>query len=504
MAIIQALIALITKSAGKILNAIFGWAVHALFGKTTARDQTILSALVAAAVAWPLLAAGVVAPKIAALVLAFVPLPKSVPSWIVRLVWLGLALAVPIALGLTIAARRPPQVREESVIKRVLRGFPLTLGLALAFLIMFVSVPILRLVALVRRLKSADIPLVTDTDSYHEVAARVVEALNRHGFALQPADPGWWIKAPTRVLGFFGGKAFAGFVPLTLEHYVGGGVEISFYTSGVLLRGKGGRATWAHGLIVETAVHSRGLQTFAAAAQEIEREIRRVWKDFDQTPPAARRSDEALTRIDALAHRLATVDVDYEEWQVLYRQLLQVERAVRGQRQLLDDATGAAPAAASTPSKETAMGQDKAPPPPARDITLRGLVAPRVTGLGQLPTPALLGELTKQVEALVTTQIALAKSELAADLKTEARTVAGLSISALAAFITVNLLLVTAALALSAVLPPWGAGLTVTAMTAVVAVTAGAVAWRTRVRRPLARTRHALEEDIKWTKRHPA
>src|SRR4051812_11229006 len=123
MAILQALLALITKSAGKILNAIFGWAVHALFGRTSARDRTLLSALVGAAVAWPLLAAGVVAPRVAAFALAFVPLPKSVPSWIVRLVWLGLAIAVPVALGITIAARQPQGPSQESLARRILRGF---------------------------------------------------------------------------------------------------------------------------------------------------------------------------------------------------------------------------------------------------------------------------------------------------------------------------------------------------------------------------------------------
>ena len=262
MAILQALFALITRSAGKILNAIFGWAVNALFGRTTARDQTVLSAIVGAAVAWPLLAVGVAAPKVAAFALAFVPLPHSVPSWLVRLVWLALALAVPLALGLAIASRGRLETREP-IVKRLLRGFPLTLGLALAFIVMFVSVPLMRLMALARSEKSADVPLVTDTAAYHEVAALTVATLNRHGFGLAAAEPGWWVKAPTRILAWFGGAAFGSFVPQSLEHYEAPGIAVSFYTSGVLLRGKGQRLTWAHGLIEETVVHSDGLQTFA-------------------------------------------------------------------------------------------------------------------------------------------------------------------------------------------------------------------------------------------------
>jgi hypothetical protein len=341
MVILQALFAFVTRSAGKILNAIFGWAVHALFGKTTPRDQTLLSVLVAAAVAWPLLAIGVVAPKVAALALTFVPLSSSVPSWIVRVVWLVLAVAVPVVLGLTIAARAPAHAPAEAFWRRVLRGFPLTLGLALAFIVMFVSVPLMRLASLLRRERSTDIPLVTDASSYETVAAAVVEALNRHGFQLVAARPRWWVRAPMRLLAFFGGAAFAPFVPRAIAYYVGPGLELSFYASGVLLRGKGTRQSWARGIVGETVVHSRGFETFAPKAQELEREIRRVWTAFDEAPTRSKNASGLMARLDELARDLAKLDVPHDDWQVLYRQLLQVERVVRGRPQLLDEVTPA-------------------------------------------------------------------------------------------------------------------------------------------------------------------
>src|SRR5580692_7966994 len=107
MALLQALLALISKSAGKILNALFGWAVRALFGQTTAREQTFLSVVVAAAVAWPVLLVGIAAPKIAALLLAFVPIPHAVPPWTVRIVWVALALIIPFAVGIAVAKKAP-------------------------------------------------------------------------------------------------------------------------------------------------------------------------------------------------------------------------------------------------------------------------------------------------------------------------------------------------------------------------------------------------------------
>lgn len=483
MAILQALFALITRSAGKILNAIFGWAVKALFGRTSARDQTLLSALVAAAVAWPLLLVGVAAPKIAALALAFVPLPKFVPSWIVRLVWLGLAAIVPIALGLTIAARKPPAVRQEPFILRLLRGFPMTLGLAAAFIVMFVSVPVMRFVSMVRKEKSVDVPLATDTAAYHQVAQLVVETLRRHGLDTSPAEPGWWVKAPARILAFFGGDAFAGFVPRTIEHQEGPGLAVTFYPTGLLLRGEEHKLTLAHGLIAETVVRSDGLQTTDADAQAIERQIRHVWKIFDEAPEAHTGSARLSARVDELARALTDLDVDYDQWQVIHRQLLQLDRALHGQRQLLD--AKAPPDERDT--EEMVMDNDE-----------RGNGGrPEMTALS---TAELVKQITHQVGELARAQIQLATAELRADLKTEVKMATGLGVSALAAIMALNLLLVTAVFALAMVLPGWAAGLIVTGVMALVAAIAGVVGWKKRVRTPLARSRHELEEDVRWTK----
>jgi hypothetical protein len=340
MAILQAIFALVSKSAGKILNAIFGWAVRALFGQVSSKQQTFLSAVVAAAVAWPLLLAGLIAPKIAALLIAFIPIPRSIPAWTVRLVWLVLAIVVPFAVGLAVAAKAPPRTPPERFVTRVLRGFPITIGLATAFLIMFVSVPVMRFVAFARRQTSADVPLVTDASAYHEVSVRLCEVLDRHGFELQRARPGWWVSAPTRILTWFGGAAFRSYVPDRIEHFVSRDMTMSMYPNGVLLRGKRSRVTLAHGLIAETATHTRGLQTSNADAQKLEKQLRLVWREYDERRAAHAAPTALLDRVSELTRDLARLDVDFDDWQVLYRQILQVERAARGEHQLMDDHTG--------------------------------------------------------------------------------------------------------------------------------------------------------------------
>lgn len=341
MAILQALVTLLGRSAGKVLNAVFGWAVRALFGQTSAREQTFLSAVVAAAVAWPVLLVGVAAPKTAALLLAFVPIPRSIPSWIIRLVWSSLAVLIPLAVGLAVATKAPPHAPRESFFKRMMRGFPLTVGLALAFLIMFVSVPAMRFAALVRRFERADVPLVTTGAAYEEVAQRISTVLDQHGFGLRVAEAGWWVTAPTRILLWFGGDAFRAYIPNHLAHLVSAELELSLYPSGVLLRGRKNKVTWAHGLIAETVAHSEGLQTVAPEAQALEKDLRRLWKIYDQSPAAHAGSPRLLARLDEITHALGELAVSFDDWQVLYRQILQVERAIRGERQLFEGAAAA-------------------------------------------------------------------------------------------------------------------------------------------------------------------
>ena len=100
-------------SLGTILSTVFGWAVVALFGETSSTKKMWLSALVAAAAAWPILLIGVVAPKIAAFVLALVPMSHAVPGWVLRTVWIALII-VYIAWGSTYVAIR---VMDETVQK---------------------------------------------------------------------------------------------------------------------------------------------------------------------------------------------------------------------------------------------------------------------------------------------------------------------------------------------------------------------------------------------------
>jgi hypothetical protein len=122
----------------------------------------------------------------------------------------------------------------------------------------------------------------------------------------------------------------------------------------------------------------------------------------------------------------------------------------------------------------------------------------------QLTTAQLVKEIASAVGLLAKKQIELAKAELRADVRTEAFSIGGLGVAAVAALTAINLLLVTAVLALGLVMPAWLAGLLVTGVVLLFAAIAATLSWRRRVRSPFVRTRQALKEDIRIIKERTA
>jgi hypothetical protein len=134
-------------------------------------------------------------------------------------------------------------------------------------------------------------------------------------------------------------------------------------------------------------------------------------------------------------------------------------------------------------------------------MAVKGSEASRSGGtLRNVGTGALVKEIVSQVELLARKEVELAKIELRADVRQEARVAGGLGAAAVTGLITVVLLLVTVVLALSMVLPGWAAGLIVSGVTLAVTAVLGLVSWSRRLRNPMARTRQTLKDDLTWAR----
>ena len=189
MVLFQALIGLLRKSLGNVFRAIFGWATLALFGAVSEKDRNLLTAVVAAAAVWPVMLLGVLLPRTGAFLLAFVPIPKSVPTGLVRGVWIALTALVPITVGWFLRRRAASDPSKRAGLREWLMGFPVTLGLAAAFTFACVAVPIRKLMAMATGRKEAHIPLVIPPEHYERVAADLRAALDAGDLPVEPATP---------------------------------------------------------------------------------------------------------------------------------------------------------------------------------------------------------------------------------------------------------------------------------------------------------------------------
>ena len=498
MAILQALISYLSKSAGKALNAIFGWAVIALFGQTSPKEQTLLSAVVAAAAAWPILLLGTIVPKIALLVIAFVPLAKSVPSTWLRLVWIALALLVPIVVGIVVAARGSQENLPEPKWKKLLRGFPITLALAAAFLMMLVVAPILRIITVIQRREVVRMPALMHRSKTADTMAALAEVLATHGLPLQPAQAPWYLTAPSKIMLKIGGAAFASMANEHVQYRASPELALMVLANETVLRGKPVPVGRARALAAEVYGPRPVIQTFNADARVLEQHVKRVWSIYLEQPRHHARSVVLDRRLHELSAELSEKTLPWEEWQIIYRLLLQLDRALRGREPLLEESTYQA--------EENAMAEMKDRPalPGPRNMTklpdrlpLSKAVPVSVEGMSNRE---LVGHVIDSATLLAKKEIELAKAELKKDLKAEVAMAKGLGVGAVCALFAVNLMLVAAALALGNVMAEWAAALVVAAVVLGVGTVAGVVGWKKRVTNPLESTRRSLKEDVLWAK----
>ena len=119
-------------------------------------------------------------------------------------------------------------------------------------------------------------------------------------------------------------------------------------------------------------------------------------------------------------------------------------------------------------------------------------------------TRALVGEIGAQILELAQSEVELVRAEVASDLGAGRRTLVGLGVATVGALAGLNLLLVSAVLALVTLMPGWLAALAVATVVFGVSATVGYVAWQHRPRSALSLTRKSLKEDWEWLKNQVA
>jgi hypothetical protein len=124
----------------------------------------------------------------------------------------------------------------------------------------------------------------------------------------------------------------------------------------------------------------------------------------------------------------------------------------------------------------------------------------RKDDLSSLSNREFLSHVANTISALARKEADLAKAELRQEINSGFLMTGGFGVALIAGFVAVIMLLVTAVMALSIVLPGWGAGLIVSGLALSVSVVAAILGWLNRVKGVLPQTKEILKGNIRWTK----
>ena len=328
MAIIGSLFAMVGRFAGRLLNAVLGWATLLLFGKVSGQKQTVLLVVALGSLLWVVTLIGILVPDIGTFLLAFVPVPDFIDENVVRLIMLGLALAIPLLIGaagiyLTDADRRPT---GTGLLVAVLRGYPFTLVLAFTIVVLGAVSFVRKIRSLTKRWEDAHVPVVVKPGGYDRVIRDLERVLDASELDVTIGPAPAVVSMPPRLLDKVAGRSLGGLVPDRLMLLRGRELEVLVYPSDVAISGTKLATARARAAIASTLTQAPAYMTTSAETQRIEDEIGAVAGQGRGVAGDLASRKEGVARLRALDTRIARLSVPFDEWETVYRQRLQVER----------------------------------------------------------------------------------------------------------------------------------------------------------------------------------
>ncbi len=364
VAILATIFGALGRFAGKLLTAVLGWASTLLFGRVPQERQILLVLMTFGSVAWVVLVVGVIFPEVGTMLLAFVPIPDFVDEGLVRLAMLVGALIVPLLIGVAALLVVPSEGRAKGLdaARTVLRGYPL--AFVLAFVLVFLAFVALfrKGRALLKRWKDAHVPIVVREGGYDRMVDDLERALDDEGLDMTPGAAPMILAMPARILAAVAGRGVDALVPDRLVQLTGRELEVQLYPSDVALAGTESAVNRARAAIARRLTATTAFMTTTAEAQALEDRLRRVAE--------RRRLDEpAQAELAAIDDELRQLEMPYEEWEVLYRERLQVERDLLTGRQ-----PGATPSEGPGFADRAAIRRSAGRPEPIEVAAAAGLV----------------------------------------------------------------------------------------------------------------------------------
>lgn len=323
MAVLAPIIAFIGRQLGRLVQLVFGWATLLLFGRVPQHKQMLLVGVTAGSVAWVVTLLGIAFPDVGAFLIALVPAPDFITDNFLRLVMLVLAVVIPLAVGAGGLLLMEPEDRPGSVggkALQVLRGYPYAAVLSLVILFLLVAAPIYKVRSIIKRWKDAHVPLIIKPGRYEPVSEDLEKALDGAGLELTRRPAPKPLEVPSKILAAVGGKSVRRLVPDRMLMLHSKQLEVMVHPSDIAIAGTEEAVARARAAVADRLAVADAYLTSTKEAQQVEDAIRRIRDASDL--------GVAFATFKVIDRRLAGLVVPYEEWEVLYRQRLQVERDI--------------------------------------------------------------------------------------------------------------------------------------------------------------------------------
>ena len=306
---IGALFAFVGRQLGRLLSLAFTWATLVLFGQVAKDKQLLLSVMALLSLIWPVAIAGVAVPSVGTFLLGLVTVPPWIENW-VRIAMLVVAVAAPLGVGYVASRLRDKRPGLGGMIRALLSGYPNALALAVVLLWLMLVTPLLKLSAVLRRHETAHVPIAIKPGGYDVVVRDLIAALDRAGVRVRQTTAPWPLALPGRILALVGGAGVRALVPQHLVQLKSPEFVITIHPMDLGLTGKKKALARARSALVRELAFTEAYQTWTKESQQIE--------------DALMRADRGEVSAEVIARQLATIELPYEEWEILYRILLQV------------------------------------------------------------------------------------------------------------------------------------------------------------------------------------
>jgi hypothetical protein len=306
---IGALFAFVSRQLGRLLSLAFGWATLVLFGKVSKDKQLLLSIMALLSLVWPVAIAGIAVPSVGTFLLGLVTVPPWIENW-VRIGMLVLAIAAPLGVGYVASRLRDSRPGAKGMVRALLAGYPNALALAVVLIWLMLVTPVIKLSAVVRRHETAHVPIAVKPGGYDTVVRDLSAALDRSEIRVRETRAPWPLAVPGRILALVGGAGVRALVPQQLVQLRGKGFVITIHPMDLGFTGKSKVLARVRAALVRELAFTQAYQTWTKESQEIE--------------DALMRADQKRTSVETIGRQLATIEIPYEEWEILYRILLQV------------------------------------------------------------------------------------------------------------------------------------------------------------------------------------